>query len=398
MLGHHRGEPRRLASMRLSRDPAARRRLLALAAIALAALVAGAAVGARGGSAPGRSDAPAPTAAPPPATVEPRAALERRVGQLLILRFVGPRVPGYVTRALREGRAAGVVLFADNIEGPEQLRRLTATIQRAAGGGALVCTDQEGGPVRNVPGAGPEPAQPAQSTPALATEAARVAARDLRDAGVNVNLAPVADVPSGPAPVMGARAFPGGAGAVGALVRAAVLGYRRDRVAATVKHFPGLGAASINTDDAPVTITAGAAELERRDLEPFRAAVDAGAPLVMASHALYPALDRERIASQSPRVLGDLLRGELRFGGVVMTDSLEAAAVTARGSIETAATRSVEAGADLVLMTGRGSYTRVHRRLVRRTERSAALRRRVGESVRRVARLKRELGLRAPAA
>ena len=382
--------------MRMSRDPAARRRLLALAALALAALVTGAVVGARAGSAPDPPSEPPASGDRSASSAKRRPQSERVVGQLLILRFAGPRAPGYVTRALREGRATGVVLFSDNVEGPAQLRRLTAQLQRAAGGGALVCTDQEGGLVRNVPAAGPQSPQPAQSTPALAAAAASEAARGLRGAGVNVNLAPVADVPSGPASVMSGRAFPGDPTTVAALVRAAVGGYREGRVAATVKHFPGLGAAGANTDDAPVTIASGARELER-DLEPFRAAVSAGVPLVMASHALYPALDRERIASQSSRVLTGLLRGRLGFGGAVMTDSLEAAAVTARSSVEVAAARSVQAGADLVLMTGQGSYTRVYRHLLRRAERSAGFRERVEQAAGRVARLKRAQGLRATA-
>ena len=378
--------------MRLSRDPAARRRLLALATLALVALAIGAVVGARSGTAP-EAQRRTPTVVGRPARPEP--APERAVGRLLILRFAGVRAPGYVTRALREGRASGVVLFADNVEGPAQLRRLTAQIQRAARGGALICTDQEGGQVRNVPAAGPELPQPAQATPALAADAAGQAARGLRAAGINVNLAPVADVASAPASVMSGRAFPGQATAVAALVRAALGGYRGREVAATVKHFPGLGAALANTDDAPVTIAASAPELERRDLEPFRAAASARAPLVMASHALYPALDGRRIASQSRRVLTGLLRDRVGFDGAVVTDSLEAAAVTARSSVEVAAARSVEAGADLVLMTGQGSYTRVHRHLTRRAERSSAFRERVGQSGERVGRLKRGLGLRS---
>ena len=377
--------------MRPPRGAAARRRL-ALAGTALVALAIGAVVGGR--AVPEPAEEPAETAARSPAPAPRPAAAARAVGELLILRFAGRRAPAYVTRALRDGRAAGVVLFADNVEGPRQLRRLTAQLQRAARGDALVCTDQEGGAVRNVPWAGPASPQPSQSTPALASGAARDAARALRGAGVNVNLAPVADVPSGAAPVLAGRAFPGEPRRVAALMRAALEGYREGRVAATVKHFPGLGAAGANTDDAAVTITASAAELERRDLEPFRAAAAARAPLVMASHALYPALDRERIASQSPLVLTRLLRGRLGFEGAVMTDSLEAAAVTARSSVELAAARSVRAGADLVLMTGQGSYTRVHRGLVRRAERSAAFRERVEQAGGRVDRLKRGLGLR----
>ena len=158
----------------------------------------------------------------------------------------------------------------------------------------------------------------------------------------------------------------------------------------TVKHFPGFGRATENTDDAPVTIDASREELEI-DLEPLRAAIDAGVPLVMASHALYPALDPEYIASQSPAILEELLRDELGFDGVVITDSLEAEAVLARSSVEVAAERSLAAGADLLLMTGRGSWIHVFPHLLRRARKSPSLRARIAESAARVRR--RQSGL-----
>jgi beta-N-acetylhexosaminidase len=165
-------------------------------------------------------------------------------------------------------------------------------------------------------------------------------------------------------------------------------------VAATVKHFPGLGRAGANTDDEPVTLDTSARELQS-DLTPFRRAIEAGVPLVMTSHALYTALDREAIASQSKAVLG-ILRDELGFNGVVVTDSIEAQAVLARSGVAEAAERSVEAGADLVLMTGSASWNEVQPRLVARARRDRTFRARVDESAGRVIALKRMLGLPAP--
>jgi beta-N-acetylhexosaminidase len=196
--------------------------------------------------------------------------------------------------------------------------------------------------------------------------------------------------------VMQGRAFPGDAEQVAALTRAAVEGYRGTRVAATVKHFPGLGAASENTDDAPVSLTRTPEQLLGEDLPPFRAAIAARVPLVMASHALYPSLDPDAIASQSRYVLHRLLRQRLGFRGVVVTDSLEAKAVTERAGPAVSAVRSVRAGADLVLTTGAGSHLRVLRALVAEARRSPAFRKRVQESAARVLALKRDLGLRAP--
>ena len=377
----------------------ARRRLVALAAAAALALIVGIAVGSGDDPAP---RAPAPRAATAPAAEDTGAArglpLRRQIGQLVVMRFVGAGPPAYVPRALRSGRAAGVILFKDNVASRPALKRLVASLQRASGGSALVATDQEGGAIRNLTWAAPVDGESAAATPERARSDARAAARDLRAAGVNVNLAPVADVASTAGSVMRGRAFPGDARQVAALTRAAVEGYRGTGVAATVKHFPGLGAASLNTDDAPVSLSRTPQELLGDDLPPFRAAIAARVPLVMASHAVYPALDPDAIASQSSYVLQRLLRQRLGFRGVVVTDSIEAKAVTARGGPAISAVRSVRAGADLVLTTGPGSHLRVLRALMAEARRSPAFRRRVEESAARVLALKRELGLRAPPA
>jgi beta-N-acetylhexosaminidase len=311
------------------------------------------------------------------------------VGQAIVLSFEGTSVPPYVARALRERRVAGVILFRGNVASPRQLRALTTDLQRAAGGSALVMADQEGGPVRIVSFAAPSVGQAGQSSVGEVSSQAAATGRDLRSYGVNVNLAPVADVPSVAGAALAGRAFTGDAGTVAARVRAAVRAYEAARVGATAKHFPGLGAATVNTDDGPVTIPgSGTAELE-----PFRAAIGAGVPLVMAAHALYPGLDRDRIASQSAPILGDLLRGRLGFEGAVVTDSMEAAAVLERSSLTTAAERSLLAGADLLLLTGDGSFRPVSRHLLALARRDGETRRRLTEANARVRALRERLGL-----
>jgi beta-N-acetylhexosaminidase len=273
-----------------------------------------------------------------------------------------------------------VILFRDNVASPPQLRALTRSLQRAARGRALIMTDQEGDPVRRVPWAGPPP-QRTLRTVAATRAAARAAGRTLRAAGVNVDLAPVAD-DARPGSALASRRY---GGDPSRLTAAAVRGFRDARVLSTAKHFPGLGPARANTDFASATVTGLAA----RDLRPFKAAIAARVPLVMASHALYPALDRTRIASQSPAVLTGLLRGRLRFRGAVITDSLEAQAVVRRSSTPTAAARSLRAGADLLLTTGRGSYLPVLRRLIAESRRSAGFRARLREAAGRVRALRR---------
>jgi beta-N-acetylhexosaminidase len=319
--------------------------------------------------------------------------LERQVGSLLLMSYDGTEVPGYILRRLRNGEGSGVIVFGPNAPDADTLKAATRSMQRAAGGGALVATDQEGGDIRSAAFAPPEPSPSALTTPAAVTAAARDGARALRDLGVNVNLAPVADVSQVPGSVVAGRAFPGDAETVAGLVVRAVKASDREEVATTLKHFPGLGGATENTDDVSVTIDTTRDGLEDVDLNPFQAGISAGAPLVMMSHALYPALDGDSIASQSGPVIQDLLRDEMGFGGAVITDSLEAQAVLDRSGVGEAAERSVQAGVDLVLMTGSGSWNEVYPRLLRRARRDPAFRSRVAESAGRVIALKRRLGL-----
>jgi beta-N-acetylhexosaminidase len=167
-------------------------------------------------------------------------------------------------------------------------------------------------------------------------------------------------------------------------VAAAVRGWRSGGIAATAKHFPGLGGAPANTDSALVTIRRSRAALDAADLPPFAAAIAAGVPLVMVAHARYPAFDRSRIASQSRPIIEGLLREELGFRGVVVTDAMEARASLATGSITKVSERAVRAGADLLLLTGRGSYGPVYEHLLAVARSSAEFRARVRESAARV--------------
>jgi beta-N-acetylhexosaminidase len=365
------------------------RRRLAIAVVALVALVAGIAAGA------GEDEAARPAARAVRATPTPepevvpekvrRLPVTRLVGSTIIMRFTGPRVPGYVFRALRRGRAAGAILFPDNAPSPAGVRAVTRVLHRAARGEAIVGTDQEGGSVRRLSWAAPVSWQSARGTETAAAAAARASGRDLRRAGLNVTFAPVADLPEG---IMRGRAFPGDPARVARLTAAAVRGYRGTGVAPTAKHFPGLGGATANTDDAPAVVSRGARAIGARDLPPFRAAIRAGVPLIMLSHARYPALDRNHIASQSHAIATELLRGRLGFRGVAVTDSLEARAVTVLSGPGEAAIRSMRAGADLILTTGPGSHIRVLRAMTAEARRSESFRKRLREAAARVEKLR----------
>ena len=183
---------------------------------------------------------------------------------------------------------------------------------------------------------------------------------------------------------MASRSFSSDPRRATAAVAAAVAGWRAGGVAPTAKHFPGFGGANVNTDDGPVTIRRTRSKLMSLDVPPFAAAIAEGVPLVMVSHARYPALDRNRIASQSRTIIDGLLRDRLGYRGVVMTDSMEAAASLATGPITAATERAVRAGADLLLLTGRGSYRPVYEHLLGKARHSASLRQRVREAAARV--------------
>ena len=363
-----------------------------MVAVAGVALLAGAVVGAGAGGDQGSRSTPGQpgggsTRAP---ARDPLAglSLEQQVGQLVILRFAGTTAPAYVRRALREDRVAGAILFRDNATGPEQVTALTRALRTSAKARPLICVDQEGGGIRILPWSPPSGAQPEQAAAGTVRTDARAAAAALRGQGISVSLAPVADVPDVSGSAMSGREFSSDPETAAQAVAESVRGWRAGGVLPTLKHFPGLGGATVNTDDGPATISRTREQLAE-DLVPFRSGIAAGAPLVMLSHAVYTALDSSHIASQSPAVAQDLLRDELGFRGVSMTDSLEAAAVRAvTPDPGVAAVASVGAGVDLILTTGRGSYIQVFRALLEKAHADPAFRARVKESAARVVALR----------
>ena len=366
---------------------------MALGIAAAVAFVAGVVIGG-GGDGSGRSAA-APQRTPPPVEVAREVneslPLSQQVGKLVVLRFAGTSAPGYVRRVLSQGRAAGAILFRDNLTGEVQAKRLATRLQQADGGRPLVMIDQEGGDIRIFPWAPPAASQARQQAAGTVGSDAEAAAKALRASGVDVTLAPVADVGSVPDAALAGRAFSPDFSTAAEAVAASVKGWREGGVAPTVKHFPGLGGATTNTDFGQATIERSAEQIRAEDLVPFKAAIGAGVPLVMAGHALYPALDGERIASQSRPIIEDLLRDELGFEGVVITDSTEAKAVQTITGVQEAALRNVRAGVDIVLTTGRGSYIQVYRALLAEAERDPEFRERVRQSAERVVALQQSL-------
>lgn len=294
------------------------------------------------------NDAPAPPAQQPP----PELTLRQAIGQRFVFPFAGTTIPQALERRIRKGEAAGVILFGRNVRSVEQVRALTRRLQRiprprALDHPLLVLVDHEGGPVRRLPGP-PNRAAADVRTTASARAAGSAAGRLLRRAGVNVDLAPVADVGrAGSAMRRERRAFPGDARQVSRLAAAFADGLRAAGVQPAYKHFPGFGAAKVNTDDAPARITTSLATLRRVDLRPYREADDV--PVVMLSTAIYPARD-PRPAAFSRRWVADELRRRLRLpDAVAITDDLQTPAVKSFGTPAQLAFFAVQAGVDIPL-------------------------------------------------
>jgi beta-N-acetylhexosaminidase len=292
----------------------------------------------------------------PPAAGTKALTPEQLAGQHVVFPFAGLTPPRALLARIRRGEAAGVIFLGSNLGTPAQVRALTRRLRavprpRALRAPLLLMVDQEGGSVQRLPG-GPSrsaPAMAATGEPAVARAEGRATAATLRAAGMNVDLAPVVDVvrPESALHAEG-RGFGFGPRSASRFGAAFARGLREGGVAATAKHFPGFGAAVANTDTGAVRIAAPLRELRAVDRPPFRAAIEAGASLVMVSSAIYPALSAAP-AVLSPRVVQRELREGLGFDGVTISDDLEAPAFDARGGPSGAALQATRAGVDLLL-------------------------------------------------
>ncbi|WP_433532483.1 glycoside hydrolase family 3 protein [Micromonospora sp. CA-263727] len=270
--------------------------------------------------------------------------------------FVGTAPPAWVRRWLADG-LGGVVLFSRNVVDLEQVATLTAAL-RAERPDVIVAIDEEAGDVTRIE-SGRGSSRPgnlalgAVDDPALTEEVARDLGVELAAAGITLNYAPDADVNSNPDnPVIGVRSFGAEPSLVARHTTAWVRGLQSAGVGACAKHFPGHGDTRVDSHHDLPRITADRARLHAVELAPFRAAVAAGVQAVMTGHLLVPALDPELPATLSGRILGGLLREEMGFNGVVVTDAVEMRAVTDRYGFAGAAVRALAAGADAICVGG----------------------------------------------
>jgi beta-N-acetylhexosaminidase len=303
-----------------------------------------------------------------------QAAPERGLGRLTPAQLAGQRVifsyPGLTPPAslldqISAGEAGGVIFFGENITGLAQIAAVIAQLKEAHDASPvrsplLLMTDQEGGLVRRLPGApvlSEKQIGASADPPAEAAEAGNGAGQNLAGVGMNLNLAPVLDVyrQAGNFDDEFGRSYSMDPYVCAECGVAFVTAQQALDIAATGKHFPGLGAATVdqNTDLGPVTLDVPLADLRSIDEVPFRAVIAAGVRLVMCSWAVYPALDPELPSGLSPTIVGGELRRRLRFRGVTITDALEAGAIAAFGTPAQCGVLAARAGMDVLLASAR---------------------------------------------
>ena len=277
-------------------------------------------------------------------------------GQLLMVGIPGPRLEVVARELVRDLQVGGVILFARNIESPEQVWELTRDLQRealaATGRPLLLAVDQEGGRVQRLKA--PFTIIPAARelgitmTPEEVEYMARQVARELALVGLNVNLAPVLDVPRSPACPLWDRAYSSDPERAARFGLAAIKGYMAGGIIPVAKHFPGLGDTMADSHEVlPLALSSDAKR--EADLLPFRQAVAAGVPMVMTAHLSVPEWEA-RPATLSPVALQVWLRRRLKFDGVIITDDLEMGGISTKLPAPQGAKEALAAGADLLLI------------------------------------------------
>ncbi|MDP8951518.1 MAG: hypothetical protein M3N18_04630 [Actinomycetota bacterium] len=286
-----------------------------------------------------------------------RLSVGDAVGQMFVVGMDGTEPNYYIEKMVRERNIGGVLLFGYNMESEEQTRSLVGTLQELAmqtepALPLFVAVDHEGGEVQSAPWASAQPSAEEVGGRADPKEAQRIAetiGRELRHGGVNTDLAPVVDTGSGAA--IGSRSYGDDPTLVAGMGAAAVRGFEQAGVVSAAKHFPNHGPSLEDSHISRPRIDHDARTFAQRDLPPFRAAAEAGVPMMMVGHLVYPVLDPERPASLSQAAI-ELLRGELGFDGVIVTDDLAMEGAKRGGTVAEAAAAAVTAGVDLLIISG----------------------------------------------
>lgn len=363
-----------------------------------------------------KSERPATSStAPPPPTPEEsalgRMSLRQKAAQVLLVSFSGTEWSPATERLLQEGPPGGLLLLGSNVSGAAQLTTLTGALQQRATArdpsvGLFIAVDQEGGSVLRVREGVPHlPSARAMGDASTVAEARRLAvetATGLLAQGVNMNLAPVADVVADKGSFLYTRSYSTDTGVAADYVTAVADAFVRSGLVSVVKHFPGHGSASGDTHAKTVVSDLSQTDFERIHLPPFRAAIEMGVQGVMLAHVVAKAYDAERPASSSERVIEGLLRNDLGFSGLAVCDDISMAAVAGSGGDDPvasqdpgrAAVRALRAGCDLLIATGTlEQHLSTIDAIVRAVESGDLPLNRLDQAVLRILRIKTQCGL-----
>lgn len=325
---------------------------------------------------------------------EERMSVRDMVGQMFVVGMAGTESDYYIEKMIRERNIGGVLLFGYNMESKGQTRALTESLQELSLDAEpsiplFVAVDHEGGEVSHAPWVTPQPSAAELGDRGDAREVRGVSERiglELRQAGVNTDLAPVVDTGFGSA--IGSRSFSENPDVVSRLGAAAVSGFQDAGVVSSAKHFPNHGVAAADSHTSLPVVDHDMQTIESYDLPPFRAAVQAGVPMVMVGHLVYPVIDPNLPASLSAKAIG-MLREDLGFDGVVVTDDLAMVGASGGGAPSQAAVAAVKAGADMVLLSSPPQQQAdAYEAVVRAVESDEIPRKQVEASFRRIEKVK----------
>ena len=325
-----------------------------------------------------------------------------RAGQRMVIGLPGPSVDDDVRRLIKEIRPAGFILFKRNVESPEQVRELNRELASLVDPAypALLSVDQEGGRVQRIR----EPAVvwPAMREVGRAEEWTRqistAMARELRAMGFNLNFAPVADVDSNPDnPVIGDRSFSSDPQVAAAHAVAFLEAHQAEGLMACAKHFPGHGDTHLDSHLALPSVPVSQDRLDRVELVPFQACVEAGVASVMSAHVVFPELDPDHPATLSPVVIPRLLRKRMGFDGVLFSDDMDMKAVAGRWPVDRQVDLATRASVDVFLACESVSrQLEVYRALVQTQEQDSGHDRASQASVRRLTAMRERFLLEPP--
>ena len=277
-----------------------------------------------------------------------------KLGQMVMIGIQGTKVDDDSLYMLNQYHMGGVILFDRNMESPEQVKQLTSDLQAQSNEKVplFIGIDEEGGDVvRMAEKLTPPPSQKEIGATGDIEQARTWAiktAKSLKDMGINVNFAPVADVGSNDK-----RSYSTDANTVIDFVRAATKGYQQENIIYSLKHFPGIGKGKVDSHIDSSSIDVVKEVLMTEDVLPFKTIIDESDPndyFILVSHLKYPALDEEYPASLSSKIMTDLLRNELGYKGIIITDDMEMGAVANHNDFRSIGVKAVKAGADIVLV------------------------------------------------